>query len=270
MLHSKNNQGDKKVNHSCKVIVTGPDKKFRAGWWATKFCLKLYGMDAHYLTPKGYSRRMKSLSTADLNSPDKASKRKALDFQGIIIGGGDDIEPKHYGITGDAGTDYDEARDQLELMMVKQALKAKIPILGICRGAQLINIALGGSLYRDIRPLRHLTPNKNSVFPMKEVLVKDRSYLEEITVSNSFSVNSFHNQAIERLGKTLRVSARDKDAFVQAIEASNMQNQFILGVQWHPEYLPYLKNQRRIFASFIEAVKHSQHQLHTIDALQVS
>ena len=95
------------------------------------------------------------------------SEQLPQNVHGVIIGGGDDIDPKHYGSSGAAGANYDAARDELELTMIHLAKQWSMPILGICRGSQLINIASGGNLIGDLRPLRAKTPNRNSLFPIK-------------------------------------------------------------------------------------------------------
>jgi putative glutamine amidotransferase len=216
------------------VIVTGPNKRLTFGWWATKLCLALAGLKGYYVHP----------GTRSLPSGAK----------GVIIGGGDDIEPKHYGLTGDAGAQYDPARDALEIKILNQALACDIPIFGICRGSQLINVVLGGSLYQDIRSQRKLTPNRNSVFPIKQARVSAGSLLESILECSSIGINSLHNQAIDRLADSLKVSARDADNFVQAIEHKD-GSRHIIGVQWHPEYLPYLSRHRKLFNRFAKATK---------------
>lgn len=221
------------------VLVTGPHKKLRFGWWATSFMLTICGLRGHYLT----------------------SVRSSIPqgVRGVIIGGGDDIQPKHYGASGDAGARYDADRDKLELEVLQKAFDAGLPLLGICRGAQLINIALGGDLHQDIRPLRKITPNRNSIFPVKQALLDTDSKIKEIIGRDSIGINSLHNQAIDKIAEPLRRAAQDKDGFVQAVE--NSQHTFMFGVQWHPEYMPYARSQRKLFASFARAVKSSDKNL---------
>lgn len=213
------------------VVVTGPAKTLRFGWWATHLCLKLAGLKAKYFTAN--------------------SQVSNLNCQGIIIGGGDDIDPQHYGLSGDAGATYDSARDMFELKMVHLALEKQIPILGICRGAQLINVAMGGDLHRDLRPLRKKTPNRNSIFLIKKAILDKKSYLKQVFGSDNIGINSLHNQAIQTVAKDLAVAARDEDGFIQAVES---HNRFVVGVQWHPEYLPYISTQRKLFKEFARYV----------------
>jgi putative glutamine amidotransferase len=219
------------------IAVTGPDKTFKFGWWATRFMLFLTGLRAIYLTP-------------GMTLPNQR-------IRGIIIGGGDDIEPSHYAAESMQDKPYNRERDLFEIQMINLAMEQKIPIMGICRGAQLINVVHKGTLFQDIRPLRKKTPNRWSIAPLKWVrLLSGR--MKKRLAARRLKVNSLHNQAIKDVGEDLKVSARDEDDFVQAIEG---EDQFILGVQWHPEYLPYKKRQRQLFAWFASAVRKSTNSL---------
>ncbi len=230
-----------------RVLVTGPDKRFKWGWWATRLCLFLVGLKAVYISPQ--------------------RKRIPENVRGIIIGGGDDIEPEHYGLVGDAGAHYDRARDEMEMTILRKALSSTIPVLGICRGSQLINVVLGGNLHQDLRPKRNLTPNRNSIFPIKWALLEKKSKLYEILQCERIRINSLHNQAVNHLAEGLQVIARDEDTFVQAVEREG--ERFLLGVQWHPEYMPYSINQLKIFRAFARAVRNSNEKL-DVDVLTTS
>lgn len=213
------------------IAVTGPDKLFRIAWWATWLSLRIVGMRACYITAK------------KPNPPEPV--------QGVIIGGGDDIHPEHYGAIGDAGALYDAARDQFEIQVAEQTIAAQVPILGICRGAQLINVVLGGSLHTDIRAMRKLTPNKNSLFLIKHININDKSKLYSALQLNSLRVNQLHNQAVKNIAEGLQVSSRDDDEFIQSIESTGKG--FIVGVQWHPEYLFLCRYQRKLFTMLKDA-----------------
>ena len=220
------------------VIVTGPDKRLRFGWWAARFMLWQNGLRAHYVTPR---------------RPDLPNA-----VAGVVIGGGDDVQPEHYGASGDAGARYDPQRDELELRVFRAAFASRIPVLGICRGSQLMNIALGGNLHRDLRPHRRITPNRNSIFRIKDALLEPQSRLQAIVGNDRLRVNSLHNQAIDDIAEPFRLAASDRDGFVQAVE--HREHEFLLGVQWHPEYLPYARQHRRLFAAFADAVRNSPHR----------
>ncbi|MDN3638562.1 gamma-glutamyl-gamma-aminobutyrate hydrolase family protein [Simiduia curdlanivorans] len=223
------------------IAVTGPDRGLKLGWWASYCILRGLEAQAHYMSPS--------------NKPPK------VPISGVIIGGGSDIQPSHYQGDPIIGYPYDPARDSFELDIIKQALAHKLPILGICRGAQLLNVAKGGNLIADVRPLRQHSSNRNYITPSKLITIATDSRLEKLTQRNKLKVNSLHKQAINRPGKNLTVVARDKDQLVQAVEAKGENDQFVLGVQWHPEYLPYKQSQRHIFRGLCTAAKASQARL---------
>lgn len=216
------------------VAVTGPHTRLRSAWWATRFMLALQGVRAVYLTSR--------------------SPFPTEPIHGIIIGGGNDIEPEHFGESKHPDRPYDPERDIFEMTMIRRAMEDNIPMLGICRGAQLINVVFGGSLHMDIRPRRQRTTNRNTVRPTKWVTLEPSSRLHQHVGQTRFKVNSLHRQAIDQLGNGLTIIGRDDDNFVQAVEGNFG---FLLGVQWHPEYLPYLASQRRLFQLFADAVRSS-------------
>ncbi len=224
------------------IAVTGPQKRFPFAWWATRFLLGLAGLKSVYVT-------------AHTGMPQAP-------VHGIVIGGGDDIEPEQYGGELHPRRRYDQERDRFEIAMIRQALDANLPMIGICRGAQLINVVSGGSLHQDIRPLRRVTPNRRSIRPVKWVDLEPSSRLVDGLQREAVRVNSLHEQAIERVGDGLTVVGRDRDGFVQAIEG---RYGFLVGVQWHPEYLPYRVEQRRLFGLFAQAVRHNDTHLQLHD-----
>ena len=136
-------------------------------------------------------------------------------------------------------------RDRLEIGWIEHALEQGLPMLGICRGAQLINVVLGGNLHQDIRQMRRLTYNRPGLLPTKQVHLEAGSGLSGITRRDKLRVNSLHHQAVDRPGLGLVVVGRDLDRIVQAFESSD--GRALVGVQWHPEYLLYLPSQLAIF-----------------------
>lgn len=180
--------------------------------------------------------------------------KKRLGFNkldGLILSGGDDIDPKIYGEDKDAhNTPIDKERDAFELNMIDKAYKKRVPILGICRGAQLINIYFNGTLYPSIFDLDEYMDHKNSPFPIKSAIIKKVSRLFSIIRKKKLLINSIHNQAIDKVGKELKVTACH-DKIIEAVEKDDYP--FLLGVQWHPEYLIYLQEHRLIFKQFVLA-----------------
>jgi len=224
------------------IAVTGPHKRLRTAWWATRFQLSLHNVRTVYLTSR--------------------SSFPAEPIHGIVIGGGNDIEPEHFGENKHPERNYDPERDIFEMGMIRRAMEDNIPMLGICRGAQLINVVFGGSLHLDIRPQRRLTPNRNTTRPCKWVTLEPASQLHRTLGRHQLKVNSLHRQAIDQLGDGLTVVGLDADGFVQAIEGNFG---FLWGVQWHPEYLPYVKSQRQLFRAFADAARRRLHSMQLVE-----
>lgn len=212
-----------------RVGVTGNHRRWAPSWWCTALALRLAGA-----VPERISVR----------HPPSGKPLNAL-----IIGGGNDISPEHYHGDITAKVRLDPDRDRLEIKWIHHALDNNIPLLGICRGAQLINVVLGGTLYQDVRPLRKLTYNRPGLLPTKQVRLKPGSRLAKICGKHHLRVNSLHHQAIKQVGKHLKTVGWDLDQFTQAVESGKEKR--IIGVQWHPEYLIYLPSQFSIFRSLI-------------------
>ncbi|NSX53995.1 gamma-glutamyl-gamma-aminobutyrate hydrolase family protein [Parasulfitobacter algicola] len=170
--------------------------------------------------------------------------------KGVIIGGGDDISPSLYGGEIVAEAFFDDTRDALELDVIKQAFDCNIPILGVCRGSQMLNIALGGTLHQDAYGVFSSRRYK-TILPRKTVTVSDETRLSQIAGNDPMKVNALHSQAVDTLGDGLRVAARDEGGMIQAIE--RITDPFALGVQWHPEHIFYARRQRRIFKALVAA-----------------
>jgi putative glutamine amidotransferase len=177
-------------------------------------------------------------------------------LQGLVIGGGDDIGAEIYGGKVLPDVRIDPERDKLELGLLKAALPAELPILGICRGSQMINVALGGTLHTDIYEVYVQAPKMRTVLPRKTVTVEADSRLNGILRCNPCQVNALHHQSVDRLGRGLRIAARDESGIVQAIE--NGSGPFLLGVQWHPELLFWKKPQQRLFAALAAAAREAE------------
>ncbi len=208
-----------------KIGVTGNSRRFSPSWICTKIALALVGARAFRISLR--------------HDPGDIA------FDGLIIGGGDDVSPEHYGHDITAKVKPNPKRDELEMRWVRKALAEDIPLLGICRGAQLINVVLGGTLFQDVRPIRIHTYNRPGLLPTKQVALLKGSEIATVCGKDRLRVNSLHNQAIDRSGKGIRVVGKDLDGIVQAIESNGEQR--ILGVQWHPEYLFYLPSQLALF-----------------------
>ena len=180
---------------------------------------------------------------------------------GVIFTGGADVDSKYYNQPKHPTNSEDSPkRTEFEIKFLKNLLKEKKPILSICRGMQLINIALGGDLIQDIPSYIKTEINHKSVKngqgylnKVHTVETKENSLLRKITNKKEFWVNSNHHQAIGKLGKNLVVSAiSPKDNIIEAIEIRDYPN-FFLGVQWHPEFT-FTDEDKKIFLYFCKSL----------------
>jgi putative glutamine amidotransferase len=174
-------------------------------------------------------------------------------LDGLVIGGGDDIEPTRYGGVLEPMVKIDPERDELELHALDWAERTRRPVLGICRGAQMINVHRGGSLYGDIHRVIADMPRLRTVLPKKPVDIYPGTQLYQVLRLRCCRVNALHHQSVDRLGQAVRVSARDVYGIVQAVEV--VDRPFLLGVQWHPEFLVMDDNQQRLFRALVDTVR---------------
>ncbi|MDZ7810629.1 MAG: gamma-glutamyl-gamma-aminobutyrate hydrolase family protein [Arhodomonas sp.] len=176
---------------------------------------------------------------------------------GVVISGGHDVDPVLYAQTPAVRPRYDPERDAFESRVIDAALAQGLPLLGICRGAQLLNVYRGGSLHQSLRDRRRATSGRRTLLPVKTLSLVAGTRLARILGNGRIRANSLHDQAIDRLGDGLRVAARDADGIVQAVEVADPAGAFVIGVQWHPEFLLYGRRQRSIFRALVDAARHS-------------
>ena len=172
-------------------------------------------------------------------------------LDGLILGGGDDIGAELYGGKILPDIRIDPARDQLERDLLEQALTDGMPVLGICRGAQMINVHLGGTLIGDIFTSHPGKQRLRTVLPRLDIRIKPDSRLGRVTGLTIARVNALHHQAVDRLGRGLRITARDGHGIAQAFERPG--EPFLLGVQWHPEFLVFDRAQQAIIRALVQA-----------------
>ena len=184
------------------------------------------------LLPAGYPRLVQSAGgLAAMLPPDAPEHAEATvaRLDGLVIAGGPDVEPVHYGATPDPRTGPPaRARDTWELALIQAALAADVPLLGICRGMQLLNVALGGTLVQHIDGHAEVV----GVFGHHAVKPVPGTRYGDIAPEET-AVPTYHHQAVDRLGEGLLPSAHAADGTVEAVELPGAR--WALGVQWHPE-----------------------------------
>ena len=175
---------------------------------------------------------------------------------GLLLTGGGDVDPSLYGETRSPETEPpDPERDAVEAALIDEALARDLPVLGICRGMQLLNVHLGGSLVQHLSTAeRHVRRTPDRSLPAHRVAIEPGSMLASIAGCDTWQVNSRHHQAVARLASGFRVSASDpEDGTVEAIELPSRR--YVLAVQWHPEnQAPNDSAQRNLFQSFALAL----------------
>ncbi|HBY1570390.1 TPA: gamma-glutamyl-gamma-aminobutyrate hydrolase family protein [Klebsiella pneumoniae] len=178
---------------------------------------------------------------------------------GLLVLGGGDADPACYGQAPVADTMYaiNPAADHFELGLIRQGAIDDLPILGICRGMQLINIAFGGELIQEIGPGCHNGNADNSLMVSHPVLLATGSRLHSIYGTSTLTIRSAHHQAVAQLGNGLTVAATAEDQVIEAVEA--IDKRWIVGVQWHPEdALAPAKDFDRLLDAFIGAAESGQ------------
>ncbi len=243
------------------VGVTGPDRGGFMAWIMTALALWRSGATPVRVTPRR-------------NVDDDR-------FDALVIGGGTDVHPSHYGMEDELRENkrrrlslldwtvglvlsamralfarrdlpyYDLDRDALEKRLIRHALIYELPILGICRGAQLMNVELGGSLYKEITQFyTEETGNVRSILPRKEVRVLVGTRLRDILSRDNCRVNALHNQSVRELGDGVALAAVEPSGVIQAIE--HPRHPLFIGVQWHPEYMPQSRTQQSLFHALVQ------------------
>ena len=193
--------------------------------------------------------------------PNILSEEDFLDLysrlNGILFSGGGDVSLKHF-----SGSDHprigevDDTRDTTEIILMRTAVNDGKPILGICRGAQVMNVALGGTLYTHIYDqlkgaLDHAYPGDLRRAIVHPVNVDETTRSAEIFGETLLNVNSLHHQGLKDIAPTLKVAGHAPDGLVEVVEIPD--HPYAVGVQWHPEWLTDQPAMQRLFKSFVDA-----------------
>jgi putative glutamine amidotransferase len=186
-------------------------------------------------------------------------------IDGLMLSGGEDVDPARYGEARHASVEVNPERDAFEIELVAQSRAQRLPLFAICRGIQVLNVALGGSLVQDIPTqvpgaLDHsLTVPPHQPYSLAHEVWIDKDTLlsrlmrERLNDSDSCEVNSRHHQAIKQVAPGLLVSATAPDGVIEAVEDASQR--FCLGVQWHPENFFRTGEFRPLFEGFLEACR---------------
>mgnify|MGYP005818328169 CR=1 FL=1 len=195
--------------------------------------------------------------------PPEESEALVHGLSGVLLSGGGDVEPSLYGESDrDQAYDMDPQRDAFEMGLLQGCLRLFKPVLGICRGMQVMNVALGGTLWADVltempSASRHDFHNGHARdYLAHAVQVTAGSHLSRILGEQELQVNSLHHQGVRRVAPPLRAVAFAPDGLVEGIELDG--HPFALGVQWHPECLPSSESQRALLAAFVAAASQTE------------
>ena len=251
-----------------RIGVTGPDRGGFPAWICTRVAVARAGGKAIRLRPGRFN-----------------DGQLLPEMDGLILGGGADVEPSLFGEVPSPGAadeaprdspllgrllslllapllfvlrrlfslsagGMDRSRDRFESECLRAAVAAGLPVLGICRGAQFLNVQAGGALHTELSGFYGEAGNLRSVAPRKRVNIVAGTRLHAL-LGDAALVNSLHNQAVGRLGEGMVCAACDDSGVIQAIEKAG--SPFMMGIQWHPEYLPAMRDQQRIFQELVNS-----------------
>lgn len=198
--------------------------------------------------------------SAELNNLEKV-----LEADALVLSGGIDTHPKHYGSTvtdyPNAPEKFNEERDEFEIAVFNLGRQQSLPTLAICRGMQLVNCISGGTLKQDIGEEKNKWHRNNDADKKHEVLITPGTLLSSITCAEKDIADSAHHQCVDHLGKGLMENARSQDGIIEGIEWIDKEDKaFFLGVQWHPErmYMQQIESStlsKNIREHFIDAAR---------------
>jgi putative glutamine amidotransferase len=196
------------------------------------------------------------------NTPDREDVERTFGMlDGLFLTGGEDVHPELYREPIQTETlKLSPQRDRYELQAIDEADRRELPILGICRGTQVLNVAYHGTLFQDLRELRTGATNDHTrggdpfYRRFHDVVIERGTRLHDIVGQDRITVATSHHQAIKDAGRILRVTAyAAEDQVIEAVELPG--DRFVVGVQWHPEVLPDDDATRRLAAAFVSAAR---------------
>ena len=193
--------------------------------------------------------------------PEESLPEILENLDGLLLSGGPDVDPVHFGEEPLPGLGrIDPGRDRVELGLARLALAAGMPILGICRGAQVLNIAAGGDIFQDLPSqaeslLRHVQQPTPMTYPTHAIRVEKGCRLRSVTGTETLRVNTWHHQAVRKVAPGFAVSATAEDGVIEAIEKTGAP--FVMGVQFHPESMARGGSQSAtlLFEAFVKSAR---------------
>ncbi len=224
---------------------------------SNEFGAPIYGMRRTYLRALHLAGAATFAIPLEMDDDTYRALFERLD--GVFLAGGEDIDPRNYGQSPHALLgQIDAERDRVDILFARWAVDEGKPIFGVCRGHQVLSVALGGTMYQDVQTMlpgseRH-DYRDSTQFPRdllsQEVTLAPSSLLAQV-VKTQVEVNSLHHQAIDRLGRGLKVVGETADGVIEAVELE--RHPFAFGVQWHPEELVADAKQLGLFQVFVRA-----------------
>ncbi len=215
-----------------------------------------------------YAEYMNKLTHVEVRVIGAGSESQLESCDGLLLTGGGDVAPELYGDWPDETVHADSARDGSEFKLIDLATKHHLPILGICRGLQVLNVYFGGTLVLDLEKYygrKHEAPSKNED-RYHGVRLVEGSHLRNFIRQETGEVNSAHHQAADRIGSGLRVAARAEDGTVEAIEGNDGLPSRIVSVQWHPERIqfdnPFARGVLDLFGSCLSNYNDTENYAH--------
>lgn len=209
-------------------------------------CMRVLQENGAYrqITNSSYTDALVAAGAAPLLLPIHGSEEVVNTLYGLLLAGGMDINPVLYGEANNGSLEIDDIRDSVEMQFINLAIRDSKPILGICRGQQMLNVALGGSLYQDIpKDLPETTINHRINTDLKQrdliahpVNLESSSLLARIVEQPAIPVNSMHHQAVKNPGQNLKVTGYSPDGVIEALELTG-RGKWVITVQCHPEEL---------------------------------
>ncbi len=236
------------------MIVVSIDRTLWHRLGLTRFtylrALRRAGAESRVVNAEGFS---------EASEPARLARRLLRDADGLLLTGGGDVDPDLYAGDRGLGRGVKEERDRLELALLDEAMRRSLPLLAICRGAQLLNVARGGTLL-DMRGDRVRYRRHRRLRRGHAVTLEEGSRLAAILGTTRLeTVFTYHGQAVDRVGDGLRVTARAPDGIAEALEAERSAAEdgtpFVVAVQWHPELSPRSREQHRLFEAFVAAAR---------------